>query len=714
MAKDLRGLTNASTAITLGSSGSGPVVVPEDLRGGGIGNYTTTERNAISGQRVDNNMIIYNTTTTQYERYSGGTRAATGFMTGGTWSALNLSEGGHTSIQTYTATNAYAVGDILFYSTNNSLYRVNTAVSSAPAAPDSNFTRISDPSTYTLPVADDATLGGIIETGGDLTISATGVATLSDNVVDAAALADDAVDTAAIVDEAVTNAKIADDTIAEAKLDIHNAPADGDILEYDTTNGMQWVTASEAQGIHGTIQVYANATAYAVGDFVIDTANYGIYRVITAVTISNSTSPHLNNSFKQVGGVKIYLDRVAYAVGELVFDLDDNRLYYVATAVPNTNVANPSGNTSFTRLDAYVEANPTGNATQHLLDINIDGTIYGLVFVNQQAEEIHLDGTGDADSISNGQVILPFNNTRAGVVPYANVSMVPNWDVMNAATTLKTVPLAFDGDDAEFETRGYRLYLNNDLVTTLPNNWLDFVRRPGDGSGILNADIITFDDDNSNFNTANRNQIVQAIDANEVATFVIVADHNNWAIATYTRAAGNVSVFSEDGNSDLSIASARPNASTSSVTLVASKGVPSSRVQFFFPFNTTGGVITGGITRSPAANEFLTANATFTDVHTVDLQDPHQFVGAYKEASDNAIYYNTDRNITRTVKTIYYGDYQGDFTAVFTYNTDGDITTVQYYHGDFGATGAVSSVHLVATKTITYNTNNDITSVAIT
>ena len=38
-------------------------------------------------------------------------------------------------------------------------------------------------------------------------------------------------------------AQIGDDSIAEVKLDIYNAPSDGYVLEYDSTNGMQW-TAS--------------------------------------------------------------------------------------------------------------------------------------------------------------------------------------------------------------------------------------------------------------------------------------------------------------------------------------------------------------------------------------------------------------------------------------------------------------------------------------
>ena len=35
---------------------------------------------------------------------------------------------------------------------------------------------------------------------------------------------------------------VADDSITEAKLAMHNSPSDGQIIEYDDTNGMQWVT----------------------------------------------------------------------------------------------------------------------------------------------------------------------------------------------------------------------------------------------------------------------------------------------------------------------------------------------------------------------------------------------------------------------------------------------------------------------------------------
>ena len=88
MARDPQGLTAVTIASTLLKSGSGPSILAEDVRGGGIANYTTAERDGLNTQSVDNNMIIYNTTTTQYETYTGGTRQTDGSMSGGTWDQL--------------------------------------------------------------------------------------------------------------------------------------------------------------------------------------------------------------------------------------------------------------------------------------------------------------------------------------------------------------------------------------------------------------------------------------------------------------------------------------------------------------------------------------------------------------------------------------------------------------------------------------------------
>ena len=92
MARNFTGLSQGQFVQTLRTTGGGPIALAEDIRAGGIGNYDNDERNAINGLILDNNMIIYNTSTSQYEHYTGGTRnASTGVMTGGSWAAFNPS-----------------------------------------------------------------------------------------------------------------------------------------------------------------------------------------------------------------------------------------------------------------------------------------------------------------------------------------------------------------------------------------------------------------------------------------------------------------------------------------------------------------------------------------------------------------------------------------------------------------------------------------------
>ena len=95
MAKDIRGLTTLSTGGSTFNRDSDqpPFILAEDIRGGGIGNYTTAERSAIDARVIDNNMIIYNTTLNEYEVYRGGTRSASGYLTGGEWQILQFAGG---------------------------------------------------------------------------------------------------------------------------------------------------------------------------------------------------------------------------------------------------------------------------------------------------------------------------------------------------------------------------------------------------------------------------------------------------------------------------------------------------------------------------------------------------------------------------------------------------------------------------------------------
>lgn len=91
MARNYTGLSEGFSTQTLRTPGGQPVVLAEDVRAGGIGNYTTTERNAINALTLDNNMVIYNTTTDQFEIYTGGTRDSnTGQMSGGSWDAWEI------------------------------------------------------------------------------------------------------------------------------------------------------------------------------------------------------------------------------------------------------------------------------------------------------------------------------------------------------------------------------------------------------------------------------------------------------------------------------------------------------------------------------------------------------------------------------------------------------------------------------------------------
>ena len=93
MAKDIRGLGRVSVSSVIDTSATGnPITTfPENIRGGGIANYTDSERTNLDGRIIDNNMLIFNTDQGYYERYVGGTRDASGFMSGGAWEQLRFS-----------------------------------------------------------------------------------------------------------------------------------------------------------------------------------------------------------------------------------------------------------------------------------------------------------------------------------------------------------------------------------------------------------------------------------------------------------------------------------------------------------------------------------------------------------------------------------------------------------------------------------------------
>ena len=66
---------------------------------------------------------------------------------------------------------------------------------------------------------------------------------------------------------------VADDSITEAMLDAHNSPSDGQFLEYDSTNGLQWATVSSGGGSYAAGDgISISGTTISVNDDSVDEA----------------------------------------------------------------------------------------------------------------------------------------------------------------------------------------------------------------------------------------------------------------------------------------------------------------------------------------------------------------------------------------------------------------------------------------------------------
>ena len=82
---DRTGLVVGDFAVTFVTADNAqPIALPEDVRGA-LATYTTAERDALDGRRLAGNMLIYNSTTDQYERLVGGSRSAAGYWENGNW-----------------------------------------------------------------------------------------------------------------------------------------------------------------------------------------------------------------------------------------------------------------------------------------------------------------------------------------------------------------------------------------------------------------------------------------------------------------------------------------------------------------------------------------------------------------------------------------------------------------------------------------------------
>ena len=122
--------------------------------------------------------------------------------------------------------------------------------------------------------------------------------------------------------------------------------------------------------------------SYVAGELVRDPHNR-VFMCITDILQSNNAPAVDFTHFRLVTGYGgNYADNVAYPKGSLVSHGTD--AYFVISDVPATNTTDPDASTDFLQINGggdsgtTVEANPDGEATDSLLKIGIDGTVYSL------------------------------------------------------------------------------------------------------------------------------------------------------------------------------------------------------------------------------------------------------------------------------------------------------------------------------------------------
>ena len=349
-----------------------------------------------------------------------------------------------------------------------------------------------------------------------------------------------------------------------------------------------------------------------------------------------------------------------------------------------SNIANRSGVSSTTQLDT----------------LSIGGVDYGIVSVHRTATQVNLDGTAGA----SGYVIGTFDTSDAGVVPSPSGTMTPNWTQINAGTFAVTEDLAYNTSLVTNGGRGW-IKINGSTTTTLTEGtttWQDLLFASGNN---INDDQVRFDDNNFSAN------VISSIttDTSGRGTFVIVCDHNNWAIVDYNDGAGDV--FGQTGTS-YSYAQSGRTGGTADGTIITSQGMPRSHARIYLPFNAVSGAsVTNLVIDAGSDDQYLAASGNFIEAHNIDLTDPAEFVQEVDSTVAQTIHRDTDGNVLRVVKQIRFSDFRQDVTVVFV-RTSGQVTSVTYNHGDWGASNTIPAAHLVATKTIT-RTSGSVSSVSI-
>ena len=119
--------------------------------------------------------------------------------------------------------------------------------------------------------------------------------------------------------------------------------------------------------------------SYVAGELIRDPHNRVFMCIVDIVQSNNAPATDATHFTQVTAYAGDYADSTAYPRGELV--THSNNTYFVNAAVGATNTDDPTTNSSFIQLNGggtAVEANPDGSATDALLKIGIDGTVYSL------------------------------------------------------------------------------------------------------------------------------------------------------------------------------------------------------------------------------------------------------------------------------------------------------------------------------------------------
>ena len=122
--------------------------------------------------------------------------------------------------------------------------------------------------------------------------------------------------------------------------------------------------------------------SYVAGELVRDPHNRVFMCIVDILQSNNAPAVDFTNFRLVTGYGGNYADNVAYPKGSLVSHGTD--AYFVISDVPSNNTDDPDTNTDFIQINGggdsgtTVEANPDGEATDALLKIGIDGTVYSL------------------------------------------------------------------------------------------------------------------------------------------------------------------------------------------------------------------------------------------------------------------------------------------------------------------------------------------------